>query len=87
MDPATSFKLAAKARICSGSGRSTKLHWLLTLGAGKELLRKEGTEDIQSVGLSWLGIHAETVAALFVRNHRLAQEYVTWDFLQSQPPD
>jgi len=59
--------------------------WLLALGAGKETPRKEGAEDSQSVNLSWLGIHAEPIDALFARNHRLAQEYVTWEFLSKQP--
>lgn len=58
--------------------------WLLQLGQGKAQPRKEGSEDGQSVDLSWLGGHAEAVAKLFSTNHRLAQEYVTWDFLRDK---
>jgi len=58
--------------------------WLLQLGRKKAQSRKEGSEDAQPVNLSWLGLHAEAVAALFSANHRLAQEYVTWDFLRDQ---
>ncbi len=59
--------------------------WLLTLGAGKEVSRKEGSEDIQAVNLSWLGPYAEQAEALFAKSKRLPQEFVTWDFLRKQP--
>jgi len=58
--------------------------WLLQLGADKTTPRKDGSEDNQLVDLSWLEPHAEFVAAIFAKNHRLAQERVTWDFLRQQ---